>query len=259
MPELDRVIAVRLDFRRILGLPEGDRWHALDGRLFNQTQTTMYVSLHDNSQPFNSYATTGGADRVRQWNVEVSPARGAAIAALFTGARVTVGPAGQDGVVLPNRVRVQLGIVSGAVFTPGRPELIRAGVLAADRWLMTFAAPVPAGVGDSTAPASASYTWRDGDEMTIEQHTNIRFSTWCSILSEIASDALVLTTGGDVDITDQRIDVRLRVRRDTRFDAYATVILVGTEYEVISVAEDLTLGRNRYQLLGLRRTQARSE
>ena len=82
--------------------------------------------------------------------------------------------------------------------------------------------------------------------------------TWAQIISDLSSDVLLLTTAGD-DITDQAIEVRVRVRYDSRINPYSSVTLGGQGFDIVSIAEDVTAGaRRRFQILGLRRRQFRA-
>lgn len=265
MAELDSRLRVTPAYQP-LHLPESSIWVNIDPRLIADRQTFIIVALWDETN--HDFGTAMRPERGQTQEltgfVQVTPERGAEIHDLLEGCIVRVGPRHRDGTLLPDskRLRLDVGVNDVAYFGRTAPASDVPYTSTVSRWVLGFQGGFAPGVGDSVSPGAAEYTFSEFDEVTILVQNRDTFTSWCAVLSEVSQDSLLLTTAGEVEITDQRVDVRVRVRYDARHDPYEEVaLLVGStsvNYEVISVADDVTAGRRRFQVLGLRRIQSRA-
>ena len=265
MPLPDRIarVSTASAFERYT-VPEGDAWRLwTHGRDLRNKQ--LRLTLQDPAQPFGAYTPAGGLEGVRRWLVhDMGKARGDVIAAGMVGYRLTLGPRHFTGRALPRARLLVFGDVTAALFVPAtatNPDDVTDFRTLIDSWTLDVTERVPAenDTITETDPNNAQYRWSVQDEAILTRPvTADSFDMWVHVVSEAASDVLVLQVG-EAELTDQRIDLVIRFRTNPRLKPYSEMTIDGQDYQVLVIRNDRNAPRGRWQFATLRRLQVGPE
>lgn len=251
MPSLDRVIHVlgEVEGSSYLYLP-GAPWRLVDFDGPAQAPTGIAVGVHN---PGAQFAITAGNNSppeiVRRFYVLTLDIETVArTIRQLVGSTVQLGPRKADGTEYAADEQIRIGTVFNATNASARSAgESRTTGQRIWRYLLTI----------QGLPATGTFgnLW---DEVTIVPSDSAaaltEFYAWCELIDIVASDELEITAARVRDV-GQQYDARVRVRFDTRWTTERTVDFGNLRYSVVNVAEDTTLPRLRYQIIGLRRVE----